>query len=48
MYTGEIKGVITRSKYLISIAQAALAPKEVEESEIVVKKITRQPVGVAV
>jgi hypothetical protein len=48
MYTGEIKGVITRSKYLISIAQAALSPTVVEESDVALKKIVRQPVGVVV
>jgi hypothetical protein len=48
MYTGEIRGVITRSKYLISVAKAALSPKLVEESDTVLKKIIRQPVGVVV
>jgi hypothetical protein len=48
MYTGEIRGVITRSKYLISVAKAALSPKVVEESDTVLKKIIRQPVGVVV
>jgi hypothetical protein len=48
MYTGEIKGVITRSKHLISIAEAALSPKVVEESDKAPKKIIRQPVGVVV
>jgi len=48
MYTGEIKGVITRSKYLISVAKAALAPKVVEESDNTLKAIIRQPVGVVV
>jgi hypothetical protein len=48
MYTGEIKGAITRSKYLISIAKAALSPKVLEESDVATKKIIRQAVGVVV
>ena len=48
MYTGEIKGVITRSKYLISVAKAALSPEIVEESDGALKKIIVQPVGVVV
>jgi hypothetical protein len=48
MYSGEIKGVIARSKYLISIAKAALRPKVVEASVAVLKTIVRQPVGVVV
>jgi hypothetical protein len=48
MYTGEIRGVITRSKYLISIAKAVLSPKVVGESDAVLKEIIRQPVGVVV
>jgi hypothetical protein len=48
MYSGEIKGVIARSKYLISIAKAVLSPEVVEESNGALKKIIRQPVGVVV
>jgi hypothetical protein len=48
MYSGEIKGVIARSKYLISIAKAALSPTVVEESDAALKKTIRQPVGVVV
>lgn len=48
MYTGEIRGVVTRSKYLMSVAKAALSPKLVEESETVPKQIHRRPVGVVV
>jgi hypothetical protein len=48
MYSGEIRGLITRSKYLISIAKAALSPKVVEESDGALKKVTRHPVGVVV
>jgi hypothetical protein len=48
MYSGEIKGVIARSKYLIGIAKAALSPNVMEESKVAVKKIIRQPVGVVV
>jgi hypothetical protein len=48
MYSGEIKGVIARSKYLIGMAKAALSPNVMEESNVAVKKIIRQPVGVVV
>jgi hypothetical protein len=48
MYTGEVKGVITRSKYLISIAKERLSPQTVEDSNLVRKQIIRQPVGVVV
>jgi hypothetical protein len=48
MYTGEVKGVITRSKHLISIARAALSPKLVEDTDVALKRIVRQPVGVVV
>lgn len=48
MYTGEIKGVITRSEYLLSIAKATLSPKTIEETDKVKKQIVRQPVGVVV
>jgi hypothetical protein len=48
MYTGEIKGVIARSEYLLSIAKASLLPKIIEETEKVRKQILRQPAGVVV
>jgi len=48
IYTGEIKGVLTRSEYLLSIAKASLSPKTIEETDKVKKQIVRQPVGVVV
>lgn len=48
MYTGEIKGVVTRSEYLLSIAKASLSPKTIEDTGNVKKQIVRQPVGVVV
>ena len=45
-YGGEFGGVVERSTYMVDIAEAALAPMVVEESERFARRIAREPLGV--
>ena len=45
-YGGEFSGVNERAAYMASIAAAALAPIEIENSEAFIRRIERKPLGV--
>jgi acyl-CoA reductase-like NAD-dependent aldehyde dehydrogenase len=45
-YGGEFPGVNERASYMASIAEAALAPIEIENSETFIRRIERKPLGV--
>lgn len=45
-YGGEFGGVNERANYMASIAEAALAPLEIENSAAFIRRIVRKPLGV--
>jgi acyl-CoA reductase-like NAD-dependent aldehyde dehydrogenase len=45
-YGGEFAGVNERANYMASIADAALAPLVIEDSEAFIRRIERKPLGV--
>ena len=45
-YGGEFSGVNERANYMASIAEAALAPIEIENSAAFIRRIERKPLGV--
>ena len=45
-YGGEFSGVNERATYMAGIAETALAPIEIEDSEAFVRSIERKPVGI--
>ena len=45
-YAGEIRGVKERASYMASIAEEALAPLEIENSDAFRRTIAREPVGI--
>ena len=45
-YGGEFSGVSERASYMASIAETALAPIEIENSEAFIRRIERKPLGV--
>jgi acyl-CoA reductase-like NAD-dependent aldehyde dehydrogenase len=45
-YGGEFGGVNERANYMVSIAAAALAPIEIENSDRFIRRIERKPLGV--